>query len=156
VITDDIGRPVPGAAVSFHLPDEGPSGLFPNGLRTEVVTTDAHGRASLRALQWNRRPGRFQIRIIASKEQVRAGTVSFQYIVESPSRTKSAQTASQPRGTSGKARWLAVLALVGGGAAAGFLASHGTTNSAPVAPAAPPVTSPALTVGPPSITVGKQ
>ncbi len=40
-ITDETGRPVAGAAVSFHLPEDGPGGAFVNGLRTEVVITDA-------------------------------------------------------------------------------------------------------------------
>src|ERR1035438_10162770 len=38
-ITDETGKPVAGAAISFHLPEDGPSGTFVNGLRTEVVTT---------------------------------------------------------------------------------------------------------------------
>jgi hypothetical protein len=81
-ITDETGKPVADAAVTFNVPGEGPGGTFPNGLRTAVVTTDLRGRASLRGLQVNRIPGRFQIRIFASKEQARAGTVSFQYIAE--------------------------------------------------------------------------
>ena len=81
-ITEETGKPVAGAAVSFHLPEDGPGGAFVNGLRTEVVVTDAHGRASLHGLLANRIPGRFQIRILASKEQARAGTVSFQYVAE--------------------------------------------------------------------------
>ena len=54
-VTDETGRPVTGAAVSFHLPVSGPSGTFANGLRTEIVITDSHGHASLRGLQANRR-----------------------------------------------------------------------------------------------------
>jgi hypothetical protein len=81
-ITEETGKPVAGAAVSFHLPEDGPGGTFVNGLRTEVVITDASGRASLHGLVANRIPGRFQIRILASKEQARAGTVSFQYVAE--------------------------------------------------------------------------
>src|SRR5438093_61797 len=52
-ITDETGKPVPNAAVSFHVPDDGPGGTFPNGLRTAVVTTDTRGRSSLRGLQVN-------------------------------------------------------------------------------------------------------
>jgi hypothetical protein len=81
-ITEETGRPVAGAAVSFHLPEDGPGGAFVNGLRTEVVITDANGHASLHGLLANRIPGRFQVRIVASKEQARAGTVSFQYVAE--------------------------------------------------------------------------
>ena len=66
-VTDETGRPVSGAAVSFHLPDEGPGGAFANGLRTEVAITDAQGRVSLHGLQLNRLPGRFQIRVVADE-----------------------------------------------------------------------------------------
>jgi hypothetical protein len=45
--------------------------------------TDDRGRATVRGLQWNRISGRFQIRIVASREQARAGMVSFQYIGDS-------------------------------------------------------------------------
>lgn len=95
-ITDETGNPVAGAAVSFHLPGEGPGGAFVNGLRTEVVITDAHGRASLRGLLANRLPGRFQVRILASKEQARAGTVSFQYVAE-PRGGQSDRSSDRPR-----------------------------------------------------------
>jgi hypothetical protein len=38
--TDETGRPVAGAGVSFHLTEDGPNRLFGNGLRTEIATTD--------------------------------------------------------------------------------------------------------------------
>jgi hypothetical protein len=82
-VTDETGQPVDHAAVSFHLPEEGPGGVFLNGLRTEVELTDSGGRASIRGLQWNRTPGRVQIRVVASREQARAGIVSLQAIGES-------------------------------------------------------------------------
>src|SRR4051794_2746222 len=74
-VTDETGRPVPSAAVSFHLPEEGPGGAFANGLHTDVAVTDAQGRVSLHGLVLNRIPGRFQIRVIATKEQARAGAL---------------------------------------------------------------------------------
>jgi hypothetical protein len=81
-VTDETGKPVPGAAVSFQLPPEGPSGLFSNGLRTDLVLTDASGRASIHSVQLNRTGGPFRIRITAVKEQARAGAVSTQFIGE--------------------------------------------------------------------------
>ena len=145
-VTDDSGKPVSGAAVSFHLPADGPGGTFSNGLRTDVSVTDARGRASVRAFQANRIPGRFQIRILASKDLVRAGTVSFQYVGESSAARKA---------PSGSRKWIAILAAVaGGGAVAGTMLAHGSAAlPAVVAPAPPPV--PSLTIGTPSITVGK-
>jgi len=79
-VTDETGHPVSGAAVSFQLPPDGPSGLFSNGLRTDLVLTDASGRAAIHAVQLNRSGGQLRIRITAVKEQARAGAISTQYI----------------------------------------------------------------------------
>jgi hypothetical protein len=159
-VTDETGKPVPGAAVSFHLPDDGPTGVFLNGLRTEVSMTDAVGRAELHGLVLNRTPGRFQMRVVVSKEQARAGVISFQYIAEphsgaaaaSPGRSPAVPQTSASRG--GHARWLIVAAVVGCGAAAGILGAARKGGSS----ASPPVTSPpasTLTIGPPTSTVVK-
>lgn len=86
-VTDESGRPVAGAAVSFQLPSEGPSGLFSNGLRTDLVLTDAAGRAAVHSVQLNRTGGPFRIRITAVKELARAGAISTQYIGESHNAT---------------------------------------------------------------------
>ena len=149
-ITEETGKPVTGAAVTFHLPENGPGGLFVNGLRTEVVITDAHGRATLHGLVANRVPGRFQVRIVASKEQARCGTVSFQYVAELKS--SASTTAAAP--AAGK-RWFIVLAAVAGGAVAGVAATRGggSATTPPTLPAPP--SQPSLTIGTPSITVGK-
>jgi hypothetical protein len=148
-VTDETGRPVSGAAVSFHLPDDGPSGAFTNGLRTEILTTDERGRAVLRSMVLNRNPGRFQIRVIASKEQARAGMVSFQYIAgaSTPAATASA-AGSQVRRGHGK--WWAIAAIVAGGAAAGVLTTSRSHGSSASSSTASPVS-----IGSPSVTVGK-
>jgi hypothetical protein len=147
-VTDDTGRPVEGAAVSFHVADDpgsGPGGTFANGLRTEVITTDVHGRVALHTLVVNHVPGRFEIRIIASKEQARAGTVSFQYIAG------TGKGAGATAGGGHRALWLVLVAAGAAGAAAGVLASHSGSSPAAVLETSPPV----LTIGAPSITLGK-
>ena len=93
-VTDETGRPVAGAAVSFQLPPEGPSGLFSNGLRTDLVLTDASGRASIHSVQLNRTGGQFRIRITAVKEQARAGAVSTQFIGENYNMPPAAPTSA--------------------------------------------------------------
>jgi len=116
-VTDETGRPVAGAAVSFQLPPEGPSGLFSNGLRTDLVLTDASGRASIHSVQLNRTGGQFRIRITAVKEQARAGAVSTQFIGENhnlppaapasagkPSPATAAQTATPQAPTQARAK----------------------------------------------------
>jgi len=149
-VTDETGRPVEGAAVTFHLPENGPGGSFGNGLRTEVATTDARGRASAPSFQLNRTPGRFAIRIIASKEQARAGMESFQYVAEINSGAASAPAAKSA--ASGRWKW-ALAALVAGGAVGGVVASRSRGNSGSPAPASaqPPATP--VSIGTPVITV---
>jgi hypothetical protein len=155
-ITDETGKPVPGAAVSFHLPEDGPGGTFVNGLRTDIAVTDARGRAAVRAFQANRLPGRFQIRIVASKEQARAGTVSFQYIGELGGGSTVAPRSPTPTTTTttphSNRKWYAIAAGVAIGAAAGALASRGSSTPAVTPPTPPP---PAPTIGVPTISVGK-
>jgi len=148
-VTDETGRPVEGAAVSFHLPDQGPSGTFVNGLHTEVAVTDDRGHAAAHSIEFNRVPGRFEVRIVASKEQARAGTVSFHYIAGA-----SANTAAGVAATSGghhrKKLWLMVAAAAGVGIAGGALAM---ARPGPAQTSADSATT--LSIGPPSITVGK-
>jgi len=146
-VTDETGKPVEGAAVSFHLPEEGPGGVFANGMRTEVAVTDSHGQASLHGLQLNRAAGPFQIRILASKEQARAGMVSFQYIAGPGSGAAAATAGSSHR----YRKWMVVALLAGGGAAAAILGAE-KSGGAPAAASTPTVT---LTIGSPTITVGK-
>jgi hypothetical protein len=142
-ITDETGKPVAAAAVSFHLPEDGPGGTFASGLRTDVATTDTRGRATIRAFQANHVGGRFQIRIVASKEQARAGTVSFQYVAEPA-------TASAP---SHRKRWIAIAAAAGGGAVAALVAARSGSTPAPTPPSAP--APPPFSIGSPTISVGK-
>jgi len=145
VVTDETGRPVEGAAVSFHLPENGPSGTFLNGLRTEVAVTDSHGRAAVRAIEFNRVPGRLEIRIVASKEQARAGTVSFQYIAEAGS---GAAAAAAQSGGHHRKKWLIIAAAAAGaGAAGGILAGHSSGSQTP--------STGGISIGPPTVTVGK-
>ena len=157
-VTDETGRPVRTAAVSFHLPEEGPSGLFANGLRTTVVPTDERGRASARGLRWNRVAGRLQIRIVASKEQARAGIVSFQFISGTETAVAGAASPQErrepaPKVSRHRALWIALAAIAGGGAAAGVLAGRGGT--AGQSSTASAVINPVVSVGPPTVTVGK-
>jgi hypothetical protein len=157
-VTDEAGKPVEHATVSFHLPDEGPSGTFPNGLHTDISATDATGRARIRVVQWNRIPGPFQVRIVASFEQVRAGLVSRQYIEGRPAASAAAAAspvapATTVTSTRGRSRWLAIAALAAGGATAGILL--GRSRNATPSPAAAALAAPVVTIGAPTISLGK-
>ncbi|MEO8594403.1 MAG: hypothetical protein ABI759_13885 [Candidatus Solibacter sp.] len=148
-ITEETGKPVGGTAVTFHLPEDGPSGAFVNGLRTEVLVSDTHGRATLHGFTANRISGRFQLRILASKEQARAGTVSFQYIAEPRSGVAVAAKAPAARKL-----WVALAVAVAGGAVATLAVAH-NGSAAPPAPIPAAPVPPILTIGAPTISVGK-
>lgn len=171
-VTDDMGRPVSGAAVSFQLPPQGPSGLFANGLRTDLVLTDATGRAAIHSVQLNRTGGQFRIRITAVKEQARAGAVSLQYIAEgraagaaNPAKMGPAdapRSAPQPTVRSGEItptttkmgsgshkKWLIVAAIVAAGAGAAFV---GVSRAAAASKST--VSSSVASIGTPTITIG--
>ena len=146
-LTDETGRPLEGVAVSFRLPEEGPGGVFETGLKTDVVITTAEGRAAVHGIRWNRIAGPFQIRITAVKGESRAGTVCSQYISDTP--VKSSAVGMR----SGKTKWLAMVAVAtGGAAAAGIWASKGAASRAPGAVVAPPPVV-STSIGLPTLTV---
>ncbi len=83
-VTDETGQPVKEAAVSFLLPEEGPGGVFANGLRTDIAISAANGRASVNGMRLNKDSGPFEIRVTASKDQARAGIVVRQFVAAGP------------------------------------------------------------------------
>jgi len=143
-ITDEFARPVPGASVSFMLPESGPSGVFSGGKRTEVAVTNAEGKASVWGMQWNKASGTLEIRITALKGSVRAGTISTQYLSDKlPSASAFAP--------SHKRRYLVIGAAVAGAAVAALVlgASGSSTTPEAAAVVAPP------SIGNPTVTIGK-
>lgn len=142
-ISDESGRPVDGAIVSFRLPDDGPSGSFANGSKTEIATTKADGRASAWGMLWNRTPGALEVRITAAKGATRAGIVCAQYLTDAPE-----AAISKNRSAPGSRKWLWIAAGVAGAAGAAIAAvAGGKSSSAPSAPAG-------LTIGAPVIILG--
>lgn len=149
VVTDESGKPVERAAVSFRLPEEGPSGLFGSGLRTEVVTTGPDGRATVWGMQWNKTAGPVQIRITAIKDQARAGIISTQYLSDDAVALKAGGEGVFAAPHHGRTKWILIaVAAVAGGAAAGFMLarSHSSQSTAPPT---------GVSIGNPSIIVGQ-
>jgi hypothetical protein len=148
LVTDEAGLPLDMASVSFRLPDQGASGTFNSGLRTEVVTTGPDGRASVWGMQWNKTAGTVEIHITAIKEQARTGIISTQYLSD----TVAAKAGGEGVFTAPHKghKWLWIAAIAGGAAAGGayaLLRSQGTSSSSNPALAG-------LSIGTPSITVG--
>jgi len=150
LVTDETGRPVEGATVSFTLPAEGPGGVFASGARTEIAATHADGRASVWGMQWNRTAGPFEIRITAVKGQARVGLVSSQSLSNAPEARTSASEKIHAGGGSHKLLWIS-LAVVGAAAVgvAGLAArkSGSSTAASAVTP---------LKIGTPTISLGTQ
>ena len=148
LVTDETGRPVEGATVSFTLPAEGPGGVFSTGGRTEIAATRADGRAAVWGMQWNRTAGPFEIRITAVKGQARAGVVSSQSLSNAPEvRTAAPGKIHAARGGH-KLLWISL--VVAGAAAVGVAGVAARKTSA--AAAASSVTP--LKIGTPTISLG--
>ena len=166
-ITDETGKPTEGVAVSFRLPEEGPSGKFGNGLRSDVVTTNNEGKAIAWGVDWGRLAGPVEIRVTVAKGEARAGTVVAQYLIEPAAANHmkaklNADAARYIANTTGKSRakWLTLTALIAGAAAGGVAAATGASKSpnaaSPAPSAAPPHPSaPSFSIGAPVVVVGR-
>ena len=168
-LTDEAGRPVEGASVSLRLPDEAPTGLFANGMRTEIAVTGPDGRVAIRGIQWARSAGPVQLRITANKGEARAGILSTQYVTEpagsSQPRRGPDPAAGPPRPSitprpsineqPSRSKWILLAALIGGAAAGGVAAAARSGSTAPGAPPPSAVTLPTVTIGNPTITIGR-
>jgi hypothetical protein len=147
-VTDETGKPVDDATISFRLPDIGPTGTFASGSRTEIATTRADGRAAAWGMQWNRSPGLLEIRITAAKGQTRAGILCAQYLTDAPDAATS-KAMGGSHGLGGNHKWLWIAAAVAG-AAAGAVAAVALGGKAPASTAS----TAAVTIGAPTITLG--
>jgi hypothetical protein len=149
LVTDEAGKPVANAAVSFRLPEEGAGGVFSSGLRTEVITTGPDGHATVWGMQWNKTAGPVEIRITAVKDQARAGLISTQYLSDAVAPKEGGDGVFSASHKS-RAKWILIAAAVGGGAAAGLLFAR--SHSATAANATTSNTG--ILIGNPSINIG--
>jgi hypothetical protein len=148
LVTDETGKPVDLAAVSFRLPDEGATGTFNTGLRTEIVTTGPDGRATVWGMQWNKTPGPVEIRVTAIKEQARAGIISTEYLSDSVGAKSGGEgtfTASH-----GGHKWLWIAGAIAVGAVGGGAAYYLLSRSKPQT-----TSTTGVTIGSPSVIVGQ-
>jgi hypothetical protein len=151
LVTDENGRPVANAAVSFRLPDQGPSGVFNSGLRSEVVTTGPNGLATVWGMQWNKEAGIVDFRITAVKDQARAGIVSTIQLSDTSGPAPGGQGVFEAA-HKGHGKLLLLCAILGGGAAAGAMMGMSRSTGAANASASPA----GISIGTPSIIVGHQ
>ena len=163
-ITDETGRPVEGATVSFRLPEQGATGYFGNGLRSELVTSSDEGRAIAWGIQWDKASGPVEIRVTAAKGEARAGTITSLYLRE-PSvasqimqKTQTENSREDRIGSKPNWKWIALSALVAGAAAGGVAALVGASKAPTFQPfpsASTTAQQPTFSLGAPVLTVGK-
>lgn len=138
MVRDAARKPVPGAKVTFTVPDKGASATFGDGRTTTTVVSDKDGYATARQLRPNSIPGPFAIQVEARHQGDTATATISQFNM----------TVTSKRGGSGK--WVALLLALGGAAAGGAVAATRGGNS-PAAAAAPPPAPIGITPGPGSV-----
>jgi hypothetical protein len=144
-ITDDLGKPVDGVTVTFRLPDQGPSGVFTNGSKTEIATTHADGRVLVWGMQWNRTAGPFELRITAAKGDAHAGTICP---LNLGGAADTQPTKSVSSGHFGH-KWLWIALGVGAAAGAGVAVRGAAGSSPPAVVNTTRIGTPTIAIGPP-------
>jgi hypothetical protein len=114
---DKSGAPVVGAAVTFQLPVNGPSGRFADAQTSLVAQTDEHGQAIGRGLRPNALSGPFEIRVTASFQGQTANAIINQ------------TNAAPAEAKSNKKYWIIAL-VAGAGAGGAFAATHSKSSTA--------------------------
>lgn len=151
VIEDENRNPLSGVSVTFFLPNEGPSGLFPSGSRVLTVFTDEKGIASSRSIRFNNLVGLMSIRVVASLFSQTVSATITQTNVSSSASVKSSfvpatgapRMASRPRSVK---KLVAILVILGAAAGAGYyFATHKTPPSATIAVGTPSAGTPTVT-----------
>lgn len=179
-VTDETGAPREGIAVTFRLPEEGVTGLFQNGLKTDLVLTAPDGKAVSPNITWGAMAGPVRIRVTAARDDARAGVLVPVYVSTlsadggggtlvagaaiapgaAPIRVESAGGGGGGGGGGPKLKsrkgWvrlvgIAAAAGVGGGLALA-MSSRGRAASSPGAAAASAIP---ISIGQPTITVGQ-
>ena len=74
-VRDQNDKPVPGAKVTFSLPERGPGGSFFGAARNVTVPANEQGRAATTGFRPNLQEGRFQIQVSAAADSQTATAV---------------------------------------------------------------------------------
>jgi len=141
-VQDENHKPVAGAAVTFFLPENGPSGMFSNGTRTLTVMTDDTGRAVARGIVPNKVAGEMQVRVVAKFKTLTGETIIHQQNVAAAAAAATGATAGV---ISGKVLAI-ILTVAAAGLAGGVIAatrSGGGASPVTITPGTPTVGAPA-------------
>jgi len=150
-VDDTNHNPLSGVSVTFFLPNEGPSGFFPNGSRVLTVFTDNKGVASSRPVHFNNEVGIMPIRVVASLFSQSVATTVNQTNVASSASVRSsyvpAAGGSQmaARGKSKKKLIILLVVAAAAGGAAYYFATRKSSPSATISVGNPSVGTPTVT-----------
>jgi hypothetical protein len=133
-VEDEKQSPVAGAVAVFTLPTEGATGEFANGSKMLTVTTDNRGQAAAAGLKMNGYPGKVPIFVSASYRGLNAKTIMTQFSVAPPG--------AKVGEVKGHGKLIAILAVIGAGAAGGAVAATHKSGSSPSATPTPPPAGP--------------
>ncbi len=157
-VTSETGAPIAGAAVSFRLPEEGVTGIFQNGHKTDMVLSGPDGRAVSPNLTWGPLAGPARLRVTAALDEARAGVLVPVYISADNVVVAGASSAIAPQQRrfdpaatprlKKNRRWLRLLIAVAGGTAAGV----GLALARKSGGGAKAVSVPAISIGQPTIS----
>jgi hypothetical protein len=145
-VTDDEGRAIPGAAVVFQLPSDGPGGAFAEDSRFATVMTDSEGLATAKGFQPNTTPGDFKVTVTASYREYQSASAG---VVQTNGEAVATPDVATERRGSGRA--IAIAVVIAGAAAGLAFGLGGGGGSAGPAPPAPP---PPVVITPGSPTFG--
>ena len=125
-IEDENHSPVKGAAVVFTLPTDGASGEFANSSKTLTMVTSTEGIAKAQGLKVYHVNGKLPIHVTASYRGLTARTVINQLVEGAPPGAKAVH-----KGGNGKV--IAILSIVGAGAAGGVVCGLHASKKSPAA-----------------------
>jgi hypothetical protein len=148
-VTDETGKPVADATVSFRLPDQGPTGEFSSGGRMEIVKTGADGRAEVWGMQWGKQTGSLEMKITAAKGQTRGGVVCPLYLSDAPVLKTGQDRDAGPVhkvSHSKKKLWIGIALAAGASLAVAGAARKPGAPSAPAAVSAPTISTPTISI----------
>ena len=144
-VRDANNQSVSGAAITFFLPNDGPSGVFADNTRTSIAFTDAQGRAAGGPIIFNSQVGLMRIRVSASLFSQTASVVITETNLTAEA-MKAKEPAPPPPKSPGISKKKLILILVIAAAAAGgtyFALKHSSSNSATtITPGTPTVGGP--------------
>ncbi len=135
-VQDEHHNLVPGALVTFALPENGAGATFANGAHTLTVTTDQFGRAAAYGMQPNTASGQFQIQVSATYNGQTAHAVITQTNVASAAASTGGGVAAAAKAGGLSTKLIVTIIAIGAAAAAGgtyFAVRSSSKSSNPIA-----------------------